>query len=120
VVTPVENNESETVSKEIFVNGFVDLVYQCKFTLTVGRSLSTNYQRNSLHYLIFNIQKQLWPILSAVEVFNKTVKKYLASFINNSTLDWENLLPALMLAHNTIYHSTIANTPFELLFSIKP
>ncbi len=55
-----------------------------------------------------------------VEVFNKTVKKYLASFVDDTTLDWENFLPALMLSYNTSYHSTIATTPFELLFGEKP
>jgi hypothetical protein len=35
-------------------------------------------------------------------------------------LDWENFLPALMLSYNTSYHSTIAMTPFELLFGEKP
>jgi hypothetical protein len=47
-----------------------------------------------------------------VEVFNKTVKKYLALFLDDTTLDWENFLPALMLSYNTSYHSTIAKTPF--------
>ncbi len=51
-----------------------------------------------------------------VEVFNKTVKKYLASYVNDSTLNWDKWLPAL----NTSYHSTIATMPFELLFGVKP
>jgi len=55
-----------------------------------------------------------------VELFNKTVKKYLASFVNATTLNWEELLPALMLAYNTGYHSTIATTPFKLLFGVRP
>jgi hypothetical protein len=55
-----------------------------------------------------------------VEVFNKTVKKYLASFVDDTTLDWENFLPALMLSYNTSYHSTITTTPFELLFGERP
>jgi len=55
-----------------------------------------------------------------VEVFNKTIKRYLASFIDNTTLDWENFHPALMLSYNTSYHSTIATTPLELLFGTKP
>jgi hypothetical protein len=55
-----------------------------------------------------------------VEVFNKTVKKYLASFVNDTTLDWENFLLALMLSYNMSYHSTIATTQFELLFGEKP
>jgi hypothetical protein len=55
-----------------------------------------------------------------VKVFNKTVKKYLASFVDDTTLDWENFLPALMLSYKTSYHSTIAMTPFKLLFGEKP
>jgi hypothetical protein len=55
-----------------------------------------------------------------VEVFNKTVKKYLALFVDDTTLDWENFLLALMLSYNTSYHSTIATTHFELLFGTKP
>ncbi len=55
-----------------------------------------------------------------VEVFNKNVKKYLASFVDDTKLDQENFLPALMLSYNTSYHSTIATMPFELLFGTKP
>jgi hypothetical protein len=57
---------------------------------------------------------------SQVEVFNKTVKKYLASYVDKTTLKRDKFLPALMLAYNTSYHSTIATTPFELLFGIRP
>ncbi len=54
-----------------------------------------------------------------MEVFNKTVKKFLQSFLNNTTLNWETFLPALALSQNTSYHSTITTTPFELLFGEK-
>jgi hypothetical protein len=57
---------------------------------------------------------------SQVEVFNKTVKKYLASYVDETTLNRDKFLLALMLAYNTSYHSTIATTPFELLFGIRP
>jgi hypothetical protein len=50
-----------------------------------------------------------------VEVFNKILKKYLASFVVDATLDWENFLLALMLSYNTSYHLAIATTPFKLL-----
>jgi hypothetical protein len=55
-----------------------------------------------------------------VEVFNKTVKKYLASYVDKSTLNWQDFLLALTLAYNTSYHSTIATTPFEVLFGVNP
>ena len=54
-----------------------------------------------------------------VEVFNKTLAKYLASFVNSTTLDWEQYIPAMMFSYNTSYHSTIMTTPFELLFGMK-
>jgi hypothetical protein len=54
-----------------------------------------------------------------VEVFNKTVKKYLASFVDHTALNWETFLPALVLSYNTSYYSTIATIPFELLFGKK-
>jgi hypothetical protein len=50
------------------------------------------------------------------EVFNKTMAKYLVSFGDGSTLDWEQYLPALQFSYNTSYHSAIATTPFELLY----
>jgi hypothetical protein len=56
---------------------------------------------------------------SQVEVFNKTVKKYFASFVDDTALNLETFLPALALSYNTSYHSTIATTPFELLFGEK-
>jgi len=39
--------------------------------------------------------------------------------VDETTLIWDKFLPALMLAYNTSYHSTIATTPFELLFGIR-
>jgi hypothetical protein len=51
-----------------------------------------------------------------VEVFNKTVKKFLQFFVDTTTLNWEMFLPALAISYNTSYHSMIATTPFELLF----
>jgi len=60
--------------------------------------------------------RQLQPILIAMHI----IKKYLASFVDDTTLDWENFLPALMLSYNMRYHSTITTTPFELLFGERP
>jgi hypothetical protein len=57
-----------------------------------------------------------------VELFNKNnknVKKFLQSFVDDTTLNWEMFLPALAISYNTSYHSMIATTPFELLFGEK-
>jgi hypothetical protein len=56
---------------------------------------------------------------SQVEVFIKTMKKYLASFVDDTALNWEVFLPALAPSYNTSYHSTLTTTPFEMLFGKK-
>jgi hypothetical protein len=40
--------------------------------------------------------------------------------VDDTTLNWENFLLALMLSYNMSYHSTITTTAFELLFREKP
>ncbi len=47
-----------------------------------------------------------------VEKYNRTVKKFLQSFVDDTSLKWETFLPALALSYNTSYHSTTATTPF--------
>jgi transposase InsO family protein len=123
VVTKIDTKDAETVAKAIFDNWF------CKFGIpaqlhTDGGKEFVNKLSAELFELL-NVQHSktspYHPQCNAqVEVFNKTVKKYLASYVDESTLNWEEWLPALMLAYNTSYHSTIATTPFELLFGVKP
>ena len=123
IVTPVENKEAETVAKAIFSEWF------CKF------GIPAQIHTDGGKEFVNKLSKELFDLLNVehtkttpahpqcnaqVEVFNKTVKRYLASFVDDTTLDWENFLPALMLSYNTSYHSTIATTPFELLFGTKP
>jgi len=54
-----------------------------------------------------------------VEVFNKMVTKFLQSFVDDTSLNWETFLPALVISYNTSYLSTIATTALELLFCEK-
>jgi hypothetical protein len=123
LVTAIENKEAETVAKAIFSEWF------CKFGIpaqghTDGRKEFVNKLSKELFDLLNVEHTKMTPAHpqcnAQVEVFNKTVKKYLASFVDDTMLDWENFLPALMLSYNTNYHSTIATMPFELLFGTKP
>ena len=122
VVTAVNNKEAETVARAIFEQWF------CKFGIPVqihtdGGKEFCNKLAHEL-FTLLNVQhtktSPAHPQCNAqVEVFNKTVKKYLNSFVDNTTLNWEEFLPALSFAYNTSYHSTISTTPFELLFGVK-
>jgi hypothetical protein len=123
LVMAVENKEAETVTKTICTEWF------CKFGILVqinndGWKEFVNKLSNKLFSLL-NVQHTkttpAHPQCNAqVEVFNKTVKAYLASFMDDTALDWKNFLPALMLSYNMSLHSPIAMMPFKHLFGMKP
>ena len=59
----------------------------------------------------------------AAEVFNKTMKHYLATAIadsDDSTLDWELYLGPLMLSYNTAISASTKVSPFQALFAYNP
>lgn len=51
-----------------------------------------------------------------VERCNQTVAKYLASFVNSTTLDWELYLAPLAFSYNTSLHRTTKATPYALTY----
>ena len=122
-VIAIPDKQAETVSNEIFTN------WICRFGSPLqihsdGEKEFCNKLSDELYDLLDIKHTKTSPAHpqcnSQVEVFNKTVAKYLSSFVNTSTLDWEQYIPALMFAYNTSYHSTIMSTPFELLYGMKP
>ncbi len=123
IVTSIPNKDAQTVAKAIFEQWF------CKFGISA--QIHTDGVKEFVNKLLAEISKLLNvqhskttpyhpQCNSQVEVFNKTVKKYLASYVDETTLNWDEFLPVLVLAYNTSYHSTIATTLFELLFGIRP
>ena len=56
---------------------------------------------------------------SQAEVCNKTIAKYLADYVDDSTLNWEHYMPAMMFAYNTSFHRSIQATPFSLTYGLE-
>ncbi len=93
LVTWVKNKIVENVAKDIFSEWF------CKFGLPIqihtdGGKEFVNKISQELFQLL-NVQHTKTNLAhpqcnAQVEVFNKTVNKYLAYFVNETTLDWEN------------------------------
>jgi hypothetical protein len=98
VITTVLYNKAETVARSLFEFG--------SFTLRTERG-AKSLLINS--YKLFNLLSNTTMTLAypqckaqVEEVFSKTVKKYLASFMDDSKLNWEEFLPALALSYNII------------------
>ena len=55
-----------------------------------------------------------------VEIFNKSLKKFLRCFVSELTDDWEAFLAPLQLAHNTALCKSTHTTPYSLMFNQEP
>ena len=53
---------------------------------------------------------------SQAETVNKTIQKYLRSFVTTDTLDWEQYLAPLAISYNSSLHSSTLITPFFATF----
>ena len=53
---------------------------------------------------------------STAEIFNKTIAKYLSSFVDAKTKNWLDYVNPMLFAYNTSYHSTTKCTPFFLTY----
>jgi len=64
-----------------------------------GKNSSTNCRPSFSNFSMSSKQKLLQSS-TQVEVLNKTVKKFLQSFLDNTTLNWETFLLALEIIYN--------------------
>ena len=66
--------------------------------------LGVDHSPTSSYHPQFNAQ---------TETYNKTMIRYLSRMLDNSeTLDWELLLPAMMMAYNSHVHRATGESPF--------
>lgn len=119
----IPNKESATVAKAIFEK------WICRFGVPL--TIITDQGRE----FVGQLTKDLFTLLkiehnttsayhpqcnSQAEVANKTIAKYLSSFVDDSTLDWEDYLWPLMFCYNTSFHRSTHNSPFYLTFGMEP
>jgi hypothetical protein len=122
-LVPLPNKEADTVANAIFDKWYcrfgapLDIVtdqgkeFCAKLSNELFKRLGTNHFTMSPHHPQCNSQ---------AEVANKTIAKYLASFCDDSTLDWELYLAPLMFSYNTSFHRSIKTTPCYLTFGMEP
>ena len=118
-IVSTENKEAETVSLAIFNRWIcrfgcpLEIVsdggkeFVNKLSAELYKLLEIKHSKTTAYHPQCNAQ---------VERFNQTVAKYLASFTDSATLDWELYLAPLAFSYNTSFHRTVKTTPFMLTF----
>ena len=116
---PINNKSAETVAKTLFDNHF------CKFgtclELVTDQGLEFNNKLCDELCKLLQIKHNTTTAYrpqtnSTSEVFNKTIAKYLSSFVDKDTKNWIEYINPMLFAYNTSYHSTTKCTPYFLTY----
>ena len=117
------SKEASVVTEAIFKKWICR--YSCPTTIhTDGGKEFCNQLANNLYKLLgieHGTTSPYTPQCNAqVERANQTITKYLASFVNSETLDWEDYLAPLMFCYNNSFHRSIKQTPHFMLYGVEP
>jgi transposase InsO family protein len=124
VLVPLPNKEAATVAAAVFKHWICVLGCPSQFVSDRG----TEFVNDTIKtlYNAFGIKQTLTSAMhpqtnSACESFNRTIIKYLQRMLeSDSTLEWEDWLPALSLSYNTQVHKTTLTSPFYLMYLREP
>jgi len=119
----IDNKETETVANAIFVFWICRYGVPLELVTDQGKEFVSKVCQSLWEKLdmIHNTTSPRHPQANAqAEVVNRTIIRYLGSFVDESTLDWECFLAPLMFSYNTTYHRSLKTSPFFLTFGLHP
>jgi len=121
VMVAIDNKEASTVANAIFEQWICKFGTPLEFVSDNGREFCNNLAKEL--YALLRIKHSTttpyWPQCnSQAEVANKTIQKYLASFVDATTLDWPIYMAPMAFAYNTSVHRSIKTTPFFLTHGV--
>ena len=121
-VEAIADKSAKTVAKTI-METWVTRYSTPKEIVTDGGKEFANELLNELCKELGILHKTTTPYHpqtnGAVEVFNRTMKHFLATAIEAPFTDWECLLPALRLCYNTSVSKATQMTPFSLVYGME-
>ena len=119
----IENKETETVANAIFVHWICRYGVPLEIVTDQGKEFVSHICQTLWDKLelIHNTTTPRHPQAnSQAEVVNRSIIRYLASFVDDSTLDWECFLAPLMFSYNTTFHRSLKTSPFFMTFGLHP
>ena len=120
---PLPDKEALTVASAIFSRWICRFGSPLMITTDGGKEFTAHLSNalfSQMHITHLTTSPYHPQCNSQAEVMNKTIAKYLSSFVNESTLDWELYLAPMMFSYNTSIHSSTHFSPAYLTFGHEP
>lgn len=124
ICVAIPNKEAKTVAEAIFKHYITIFSVPRIIVSDQGKEFSNDIMDELC--VLLGVDKRRTAAMhpatnSAAESFNRSFIKFMTRTLDGqSTLDWEEQLPALMISYNTQVHKSTLNTPFYLTFLHPP
>ena len=123
ILRPLESKDTKEVAQVFFEHFLCIFSTPKELVSDRGGEFSSLVLRELMK--LIGVRKHMVSALNPqangqVEIFNKSLKKFLRCFVNELTDDWVPYLPALQLAHNTSVSKSTYATPHSLVFGQEP
>jgi len=119
----VDNKEAPTVARAIFERWICRFGTPLEFYSDNGREFCNELSKELFKLLKIehNTTTPYFPSSNGqAEIQNKTIARYLASFVDNTTLDWPLYMAPMQFAYNTSVHRSLKTTPYFLTYGTEP
>ena len=116
---PINDKSAQTVAKILFENYFCKMGCCLELFSDQGLEFCNKICNELCSFLQIkhNTTTAYRPQANSTsEVFNKTIAKYLSSFVDSNTKNWIEYINPMLFAYNTSFHSTTKCTPYFLTF----
>jgi hypothetical protein len=123
VVTVIASKDAETVADAIYRDWFSKFGILAQIHMDSGKEFANKLSAELFQLLNISHTKTSPVHLQCnaqVKVFNKTVKKFLQSLVNDTTLNWQTFLPALAISYNTINTQQLPQHRLNYSLARKP
>ena len=122
-IVAIPNKEAKTVADAIFDNWITRFSTPSQIVTDNGKEFCNQICKKlfSRLQILHSTTTPYHPQSNAgAEIFNKTLKRYLQSFLSAPFLEWEQYLPAIRICYNTSVSKATQASPFSLVFGINP
>ena len=116
----VNSKSTETLAYTIFTHW----IYRMAVPQVIDTNLNKQ-QADDLKAELDDFLQQEAPHNPFIDIdrgscYNQKAADLIAKTVARAELTWEDFLPALNLAYNTSYQSSVASSPFQLLYRYSP
>ena len=120
VFEAVKSKAPETLAYTIFTHWICSMAIPQVINTNLNEQQADKLKAKLDHFLQQEVPHNPFIDVDRGSCYNQKAADLIAKTVARAELSWEDFLPALNLVYNTSYQSSVASSPFQLLYDYSP